>query len=69
MSNSPQLSALSPQPKATAAEEAAGRAAYEAFYAKMEAWLPSGYATQGWSVQAEAIRTAWIEAAKAARSL
>jgi hypothetical protein len=45
-----------------------GRACYEAFYAKMEAWLPSGYATQGWSGQAEVIRNGWIAAAKAARS-
>jgi hypothetical protein len=45
-------------------EEAAGRAAYEAFNEEMKPWLPY---PANWPDQAVAVKRGWIAAAKAAR--
>jgi hypothetical protein len=68
-----QPSAVSSQPSAqTEIDEAAGRAAYEAFYTRMRpfvAGVRNITVVANWEEQASNIRAAWIEAAKAARSI
>lgn len=48
-------------------DEAAGRANYEAFFAKMQGRMPAGYPL-GWDAEAQDIRDAWIAGAKAAKT-
>jgi hypothetical protein len=62
-----QPSAVSSQPSAQ--EEAAGSAAYEAFYARVRpfvAGVRNITVVTAWEEQSTNIRAAWIEAAKAA---
>lgn len=53
-------------PQLSAAEEAAGRACYDAFAAAMAPWLPY---PADWAAQAATVKRAWAAAANAARSL
>jgi len=53
----------------TAQEEAAGRAAWEAFCESVRPWAPTNLAMYArWEVQSQQIKRAWIAAAKAARA-
>jgi hypothetical protein len=48
-------------------DEHAGRTCYEAFHEKMQPWLPPSPEITLWSLLPDALKQAWIAAAKAAR--
>jgi hypothetical protein len=50
-------------------DEPAGHACYQAFYDKMQPWLPGGVTPASWSSLPDTLKQAWIEAAKAARAI
>jgi hypothetical protein len=57
--------AITPQLPIAAAEEAAGRACFEAFAVAMAEWMP---APPEWTLLSAHVRQGWIAAAKAART-